>query len=1129
MSSGDRAGWNLPQAPYPGLRPFEEHESSIFRGRDWQVAAVLDLLRRHGFVVVTGASGCGKSSLVRAGVLAELYRGSMEVAGDVWVEVYFRPGKDPLGNLVTALASKLVVPPADRGGVEEREQADRDEVVAILDRPNGLSVFRERYEDRLSLGPELDAALAPPAEREAAGGEAAVAAAGEARRLRRDANLLILADQFEEIFNEFNQGSVAAELLVARLLEAFRTEGVESPRPAAARVHVLVTMRSEYLGLCATYRGMPVALNNAAFYVSRLDRAELRAAAVEPLQRWQRLAGRTAASRLVLDEGLLARLLDAVILTKDDPDHLPLFQHALARLWWLAQDGGVLDGDLARCIGRPHLARALPEEEVDGVPGNRLLALVLEAHAEEVYGALDAGSQRVAEVMLRRLSTKEQSGNVVRRLAPVRDIAACAGCPDAAVESLVERFGAPRHELVQMRKAAGAGNDLVDLAHEALIRKWSRLSNWVNAENDLARSFEELTKDARRWVDGGGGIRNILRDDDLVAARTWLRSAELYQRTPDAIAAWAERYIGASAAGWAKRFGGPFRAVAELYRQSEAETEREAEERLSRERAKARAEAEIEQARAVAEAAEAEKQRAMAVAEAAEARARQAAAERNAQRWRLRLYVGSCGIAATALLVGGGLWYFVGMAEQRRLTEIADLYASALANSNLELGRQPPARRAAVQQELAVILQRIEQLREAGSSPEAEERLRTLERSVDSAARQVLEATVVPTAGAGLSSREKQRDERVKRCIFRADPGKQRETRQVALLAQPAEASPPGKRAYAVLSRLNNVPTLEVVYYRELPKGRCSLDMDGVALRVPTVDDLTMDAAGRWLIERPRGPADTAAVGPRLHRLNWFEVCDRVGKDGSCEPGDRRWRVDPVQLGQYQGWQEADLPSLPDGMPAPKPVASAGAGDFADTMRPPPEGFEVRQQALESALPGEGEGDELYWRGVRLSSRAQPGWNIAAYARRGDLVAFAVSARAADARRVKAEHTVAVCGGGELCQHVLRVVRVPRGDEPDPATAAIPIAEVQFVGPPVDGVGFGSGARERELVLRFAETGGFATVSLGGAEFREWLCGSQTPDAVPEPLFFSQPFRNYVKTRHGGYDRIGEVVDAACG
>jgi hypothetical protein len=540
----------------------------------------------------------------------------------------------------------------------------------------------------------------------------------------------------------------------------------------------------------------------------------------------------------------------------------------------------------------------------------------------------------------------------------------------------------------------------------------------------------------------------------------------------------------------------------------------------------------------------------------AEAQQRQAAAERDAKLWRLGL-VASLATAAFALLAGGFLWYFVSMAEQRRLVaeqkqllqkqerliaakdrliadnrrlaEMSELYASALANSNLELGRQPPQRRAAVHHELAVILRRIEQLREASLPPDAKELLRTLERSVDSAARQALEATVIGATGAEPPSRDSQADERVRNCIFRADPGKRREVRQVALLPQPSVASAPGRRAYAVLSRLNNVPTVEVFYYRALPRGGCSLGMDGVALSVPTVDDLIMDAAGRWLIEQPRRSANTSAIGARLHRLDWFEVCGRVGKEGSCDPKDRRWRVEEILLGQYSGWQEAERPSLPDGMPAPKPVATAGTGDLAALIQPPPEGFEVREQPTGPNEFGESGGSELFWGDARLSSKAQPGYRIAAYGQRGDLVAFLVSVRAANATRPRAERADAVCGGSELCQHVLRVVRVAPGADADPATAAIPIAEVQFVGPPVDGVGFGAGVLEGDLVLRFAETGGFATVSLGGAKFREWLCRSRDPEAVPEPKFFSQAFRNYVKTQHGGYDRIGAVVDAACG
>jgi hypothetical protein len=61
--------------PYPGLRPFERHEADIFVGRERQVDAMVDRLAKHCLLAVTGSSGSGKSSLVRAGLLEALETG----------------------------------------------------------------------------------------------------------------------------------------------------------------------------------------------------------------------------------------------------------------------------------------------------------------------------------------------------------------------------------------------------------------------------------------------------------------------------------------------------------------------------------------------------------------------------------------------------------------------------------------------------------------------------------------------------------------------------------------------------------------------------------------------------------------------------------------------------------------------------------------------------------------------------------------------------------------------------------------------------------------------------------------------------------------------------------------------
>src|SRR5689334_11746500 len=106
--------------PFPGLRPFETSESTFFFGRKAQVKELLGKLRTMHFLAVLGPSGSGKSSLVKAGVLAALQRGLLAEGGG-WDIVQLQPGSEPLNALKTAVArfvqitnpaSKLMPPSA---------------------------------------------------------------------------------------------------------------------------------------------------------------------------------------------------------------------------------------------------------------------------------------------------------------------------------------------------------------------------------------------------------------------------------------------------------------------------------------------------------------------------------------------------------------------------------------------------------------------------------------------------------------------------------------------------------------------------------------------------------------------------------------------------------------------------------------------------------------------------------------------------------------------------------------------------------------------------------------------------------------------------------------------------------
>ena len=89
--------------PFPGLRPFEVDESHLFFGRNGQSQQLIAKLSATRFLAVVGTSGSGKSSLARAGLLPALYGGFMPGAGSAWRVAIMRPGADPIGNLARAL------------------------------------------------------------------------------------------------------------------------------------------------------------------------------------------------------------------------------------------------------------------------------------------------------------------------------------------------------------------------------------------------------------------------------------------------------------------------------------------------------------------------------------------------------------------------------------------------------------------------------------------------------------------------------------------------------------------------------------------------------------------------------------------------------------------------------------------------------------------------------------------------------------------------------------------------------------------------------------------------------------------------------------------------------------------
>ena len=475
-------------APYPGLRPFNRGETDIFFGREEQVDELVDRLAQTHFLSVVGASGSGKSSLVRAGLLDALESGFMAAAGAGWQVADMRPGRQPM----LALAEALLV-------LSGRVRHQNDSLFL----KGSLQRGRRNLVDYLGAKDQLS------------GGD----------------NLLILVDQFEELFRfATSESQEEADTFVALLLEAAKQRQLP--------VYVVITMRSDFIGQCTHFTGLPQAVNDAQFLTPRLTREQSRQAIEGPA----RVFGGQ------IEEALVNRLLNDM---GTDPDQLPLMQHALMRMWNLAS---ATDQSTDTNAEAP-AGTALALEDYKRVGG---LKQSLSQHANEVYDDLQGADKQTAQVLFRVLTERDSEQRDTRRPTALKTVAKISSAGNmggggrAQVERVVAAFRRPgRSFIVPPEKTLLEDATVLDISHESLIRQWDRLKEWTEEETEAAATYRELVPPAQRWQEKASGWRRALgglwRGIELRRARTWRRRinaewAALYKGDFQAV----ERFIGAS-------------------------------------------------------------------------------------------------------------------------------------------------------------------------------------------------------------------------------------------------------------------------------------------------------------------------------------------------------------------------------------------------------------------------------------------------------------------------------------------------------------------------------------------------------------------------------------------------------
>jgi WD40 repeat protein/energy-coupling factor transporter ATP-binding protein EcfA2 len=416
--------------PFPGLRPFEFEDHEFFFGRDDQIAALYRLLDRNRFIAVVGSSGSGKSSLVKAGLLPLLQRESEE-GGRKWRRITLHPGDAPmveLENAVVALAAREV----------NDEESDR----VIRSQRIGFALRRSSF----GLANALD---------EIPGVE--------------DKAILVLVDQFEEIFRYSGDEAIK---FVQLLLEASRDR--------SHSIHVLITMRSDFIGDCARFYDLPEAVSAAQFLVPSLTRDQRDESVRQPI---------TKAAHAAIESTLVERLLNDA---GSENDQLPVLQHCLSRLWDVAAPS------------KPGETRRLTQDHYERIGK---ISGALSQHADEIMRSPELnGLELAVEQTFRALSKVDEEGRAVRRARLYSQLVDESGLPQPDMRKVVNRFR--RDDCSFIVPSASSVPELqndtrVDIVHEALLRKWKKISppqdqslgapaGWLFAEAEDGRFYRGL-------------------------------------------------------------------------------------------------------------------------------------------------------------------------------------------------------------------------------------------------------------------------------------------------------------------------------------------------------------------------------------------------------------------------------------------------------------------------------------------------------------------------------------------------------------------------------------------------------------------------------------------------------------
>jgi WD40 repeat protein len=454
--------------PYRGLLPYDQAHEAVFYGRERLTATLAGMLAQAGLVMVTGAAGAGKTSLLQAGLIPALARGVQVPGSATWFRISMTPGPRPLTELSARLARL-----GDRDPTVVRKGlADAPDEAHLLV-SDVVRAAADRQENRDGTGP------------------------GRARDPREAARLVLIVDQFEQVFAVAGEDGrlERAAFIEAICTAATRPAGAEGEPPAL----VVIAVRGDYWDRCAASTHLVPAMQDDQIVVGPMTDADLRRVITGPAE----------ASGLAVEpdlaEVILADLLSATDGGPGGAGLLPPLSQAMT-LTWEHRDGDRLTRPgYDNAINRAGIARAI------------------EVTAETAYLGLTEGQQATAREVFRRMTAMGPDGRPVRRAVTGRDLR--SGRPESEgpeVEAVLQAFARGRLLVLDAERA--------EITHDVLLQAWPRLRGWLAEDETSMILHGQLTEDTARWRASGEDRALLYRGVQLAATR---QAARVWEADPD--------------------------------------------------------------------------------------------------------------------------------------------------------------------------------------------------------------------------------------------------------------------------------------------------------------------------------------------------------------------------------------------------------------------------------------------------------------------------------------------------------------------------------------------------------------------------------------------------------------------